>query len=303
MADMPASAAARGLPASAIATLVVLMASWGFHFVSVKLALPDLSPPMQSLIRALVSTACLTVFMLARGERILARDATLVPGIVAGLMFGVEFLLIFGGLSLTSAARGGVLLYTMPFFVSAMAIVYLPGERLDRRQLGGMATAFVGVAIAFSDGFGGAAGPYAVVGDLLMVAAAASWAATTIVIKRTALLTAPPTRVLWYQLAMSIPVSAVAVLVSGAPAPTGLSATTLGVIAYQGVWVAFLTYIAWFALVARHSAPVLSTWSFLAPVFGMVFGHFVLGEPVGPALIAALVLISGGLVLVSRPKR
>lgn len=294
--------ASRGLPGNAVGLLVVLMASWGFQLITVKLALPELSPAMQSLIRAVISTACLTVFMALRGERIVGRDATLWPGVLVGTLFAVEFLMIFGGMALTTAARGVVFVYTMPFFVTVLAAVFLPGERLDGRQVAGMVAAFGGIAVAFGEGFVAGGGLPTLLGDLLMIGAAAIWGATTIVIKRTALRTAPATRVLWYQLALSIPVSAIAVLAGGDRMPSDLSGMAWAVIAYQGVWVAFLTYIVWFWLIARHSAPVLSVFTFLTPLFGVGFGHLVLGEPVGWTLAAALGLVAGGIVLVTAPK-
>lgn len=292
----------RDLPASAIALLVVLMASWGFQLVTVKLALPDLSPVLQSLVRAVISTAALTLFMAARGERPVARDDTLVPGIVVGVVFAVEFLLIFGGLARTTASRGVVFLYTMPFFMTGLSAIFLPGEKLERGRLLGLGAAFAGLVVAFADGLVGTAAGATLVGDLMMVAAAFTWAATTIYIKRSPLVRASASRVLWFQLALSIPVSALAALAGGATWPTSVSAVTVAAILYQSLWVAFLTYVVWFWLVARYSPPLLSSFSFLAPLFGVLFGHLVLDEAVGWSLVLALALVIGGIVLVNRTK-
>jgi drug/metabolite transporter (DMT)-like permease len=42
----------------------------------------------------------------------------------------------------------------------------------------------------------------------------------------------------------------------------------------------------------------------LSPLFGVLFGWLILDEPVSPTLIAALVLVSIGIVMINRkPKR
>ena len=53
-----------------------------------------------------------------RGVNFFERDGTWKPGLIAGLMFGIEFVLIFQGLRFTSASRAVVFLYTAPFFVA-----------------------------------------------------------------------------------------------------------------------------------------------------------------------------------------
>ena len=65
------------------------------------------------------------------------RDGTLWPGLFAGVMFGIEFVLIYRGLLLTSASRAVVFLYTAPFFVALGSYQFL-GERLRASQWGGL---------------------------------------------------------------------------------------------------------------------------------------------------------------------
>ena len=75
------------------------------------------------------------------------RDGTLGPGLFAGMLFGIEFVLIYQGLRFTSASRAAVFLYTAPFFV-ALGSYQLLGERLRASQWAGLALSFAGVALA-----------------------------------------------------------------------------------------------------------------------------------------------------------
>ncbi len=58
---------------------------------------------------------------------------------------------------------------------------------------------------------------------------------------------------------------------------------------------------AWLALIVRHSASRVSAFIFLTPIFGILVGHVVLGEPLSAGFIAAAALVAGGLILVNRP--
>ena len=78
---------------------------------------------------------------------------------------------------------------------------------------------------------------------------------------------------------------------------------TWAVMAYQVVWITTVTYLVWFWLVSRYPPARLSVLSFLAPVFGVMFGHWVLGEPLTGPLLISLVLVATGIVLVNRPSR
>ena len=138
---------------------------------------------------------------------------------------------------------------------------------------------------------------------MMMVAAALFWAATTLLIKASALTRISAEKVMLYQLVVSAPIMAATAVFAGERVDHMPSALALGSLAYQTVWVVSVTFVVWFALVARYSANRLSAFTFLAPLFGVAAGHLVLGEPLTPAFAAAVALVAGGLVLVNRARR
>jgi drug/metabolite transporter (DMT)-like permease len=71
---------------------------------------------------------------------------------------------------------------------------------------------------------------------------------------------------------------------------------------YQTLWVVSLTFLIWFMMVAKYSASRLSAFTFLTPLFGVLAGHLVLGDPITPAFAGAVALVVGGLILVNRPR-
>jgi drug/metabolite transporter (DMT)-like permease len=138
-------------------------------------------------------------------------------------------------------------------------------------------------------------------GDLMIVGGGALWAATTLIVKATSLLKAPPEKALAYQVAISIPILAVAAAVSGETLSRVPGPLALSLMAYQAIWVVGLTFLLWFALVKTYSASKLSAFSFMTPLFGVLASYFILHEPLTPVFGAAALLVIAGLYLVNRP--
>jgi drug/metabolite transporter (DMT)-like permease len=228
-------------------------------------------------------------------------DGSLVPGLIAGALFGLEFLLIYRGLVWTSASRASLFIYTAPFIVVIGARWLLPGDRFDRSQWAGLLLSFAGMVVAFGVPTPGG-NPNELIGDLMLVLAGAAWAATTLVIKATRLVQVSYEKTLLYQLIVSAPMLALCAQIAGERVVEPPSAVALGSLLYQTVWVVAVTFLAWFALIQRYSASRLSAFTFLTPLFGIAAGHVVLGDPLTPAFALAAGLLVAGLVLVNRPR-
>lgn len=285
----------------AVALLLLLCLSWGFQQVMVKLAFATFPPIMQMTLRSAGACALVVAWCFATGRGgLFAREGTLRWGLVAGLLFGVEFILIFAGLQWTDASRSAVFIYTAPFFVALGATWLLPEERMGRAQWLGLFASFVGVAIALGVPHV-AASSRAWVGDLMVLTGGALWGATTLVIKATPLRQAAPEKVLIYQLAVSAVVGAVAVMVTGERMGP-ISAVPVGSVLYQTVWVAAFTYVLWFRLLSTYPASPLQAGTSMAPLFGVGAAAAVLGEPISLGFALAVVLVVGGLVLVNRKR-
>src|SRR6185437_14351758 len=300
MASSPASnSVTRPLDAAAAAIVVVLCLSWGFNQVATKLAIHDIPPLMQATIRSVVAALLVAGWCWLRGIPLFARDGTLPAGIAAGMLFAAEFILVYQGLVYTTATRAVLFLYLAPFFVVLGARIVLPVDRFHPAQWLGLALSFAGMLIAFGLPTP-AVDPWQAIGDLMMVGAALFWAATTLIIKASALTRVSAEKVMLYQLVVSAPIMAVAAYFAGEQITHMPSALALGSLAYQTLWVVSITFVIWFALIARYSANRLSAFTFLTPLFGGPAGHLVLGEPLTPAFAAAVAVIAGGLVLVIR---
>ena len=299
MADAPASHT-RPLEGAAMALVVLLCLCWGFNQVAVKLAISDIPPLIQCTVRTALATLIVLGWMRLRGLPVAARDGTLAAGLIAGALFGIEFLLIYRGLLYTTASRAILFIYLAPFFVVIGARVFLPADRFGAVQWLGLLMSFAGMVIAFGLPTP-AADPRQALGDLMMVGAALAWAATTLVIKASALSRISSEKTLLYQLVVAVPILGAGALLFGERLAAIPSAIALGAMTYQ-VLVVSLTFAAWFALIVKYSASRLSAFTFLTPLCGVAAGHLVLGDPLTPAFALAVALVAAGLVLVNRPR-
>lgn len=299
MSEPTSPSAGRPLSAGAIALMLMLCLTWGFNQIAVKLVLPDIPPMLQATIRSIGALPVLFIVGTLRGVKFFERDGTWQAGIFAGLMFGVEFVLIYQGLRFTPASRAVVFLYTAPFFV-ALGSYQVLGERLSGTQWLGLAVSFAGVALAI-----GVPQPdvdaKVLLGDLMIVGGAALWAATTLVAKSTRLRFAAPEKVLSYQVAMSIPILGLAAVLFGESITHQPSPLSLALMVFQAVWVVGTTFTLWFALVKAYSASKLSAFTFITPLFGVVGSYFIMHDNLSFAFGAAAILVIAGLFLVNRP--
>lgn len=288
----------RHLDSSAVATMVLLTSIWGFTQVAIKLAANDISVVMQGGLRSIVSV--ILVMAWARWHRVplFVRDGTWRPGLLAGALYAAEFYFIYAGLAWTSASRMVVFIYLTPALTAIGVHAFVPGEKLAGVQWLGVSLAFVGIAVAFGDGF--ASDPSSLIGDTFGIIAAFMWAATTVLIRTSTLSNANPARTLFYQIGLAALLLPLASVMMGEAGVVAVTPIAVASIAFQGVIVSFASHLAWFWLLTRYLAGRLAAFSSLAPLFGVLAGVLILGEPLRAEFGAAAALVILGIYLVNR---
>ncbi len=284
---------------AAFGLMVLLCAVWGLQQVAIKLASAEISPILQAGLRSALGALLVYAWARWRGIGLFAHDRSLRPGLLAGLLFGLEFVFIFVGVERTTVSRMVVFLYTAPCFTVLGLHFFVAGERMAWRQWVGVLMAFAGLVLAFIDKASGGS----LAGDAFGVLAALFWAATTVVIRATPLAQVTATKVLLYQLGVSALVMFPLSWLVGERGIASLSAPTLWALAYQIVVVAFLSYLAWFWLLTRYLAGRLLVFSFLTPLFGVLFGMVLMGDRPSVHFFVAAEMVVIGIVLVNLPAR
>ncbi len=283
----------------AVTLLIACCAFWGLQQILIKTTVAEVPPLWQASIRMAGAVAMLWVWCRVRKVPLFVPDGTLAAGLLAGLLFAGEFVAIYLGLKYTSASRLTVFLYTSPFWVALILPHRVPAERLRGLQWVGLALAFAGVVVAFSESFGHTTSTQ-LRGDALGLAAGMLWGLTTLTIRSTKLATASPEKTLFYQVAVTAAVCPFVSIALGESWRLDYPAWAWGSIALQAGIGAFASYLTWMWMLRHYPATQLSSFTFLTPLFALVFGVVLLHEALTLQLVLALAGVGLGIVMVNR---
>lgn len=288
----------REMDGLAFGFMVLLCIIWGLQQIAIKAAAPEMSPLLQIALRSGLAALMVAFYLRIKAMRWLPARGYRAAGLIAGLLFTLEYLFVAEGLRFTNASRMVTMLYTSPAFAALGLYFLVPEERLKAGQWGGLALAFCGIAVAFHDGVRATGAGQAILwGDFLGLLGGISWGATTVVI-RTKLTDVPAAQTTFIQLLVCF-----CLLLPGA-ALTGRACFTMSDVVrasliYQTLLVSFISMLAWFWLLRVYPASKLGALSFLTPVFGIIFGVLLLNEPLEPKFILGSALVLAGVALVS----
>jgi drug/metabolite transporter (DMT)-like permease len=73
----------------------------------------------------------------------------------------------------------------------------------------------------------------------------------------------------------------------------------VGSFAFQSVIVSFAVFLIWFQLLRIYRASQLGSLSFMTPIFGVVFGAIILGEPIETSFVVGTVFVITGIMIVN----
>src|SRR4030042_4572204 len=193
------------LDSKAILIIIALTLIWGMNYPAIKFSNQGVSPVFASALRSVIASLFGILYCIKKGEKLFHTDIMLFHGVMVGLLFGLEFACIYFGLLYTDAARSVIFVYLSPFVVAVGAHFFLKGDRLTFLKIIGLVLAFAGIFLVFS-GRPKTAKSTMLFGDILEIAAAFLWGATTLYIKRYMAEKVPTINTFIYQLFFSIPI-------------------------------------------------------------------------------------------------
>jgi drug/metabolite transporter (DMT)-like permease len=293
--------ARKDLNGQASGIMLFICMIWGLQQVAIKAVAPDMAPILQIALRSGVAALLVAILMLWRKEALPFVDGHWRPGLLVGLLFSLEYLLVGEGLRYTAASHMVVFLYTAPIFVALGMHWKVPAERLSGIKWLGIGLAFAGIVVTFigrKPQAGAGEFRHILWGDLLGLLAGMAWATTTVVIRCSSLAKATAAQTLLYQLLSAFVLLLLAAFALG---NTSINPSPLlwGSLIFQAVVVSFASFLVWFWMLRHYMASQLSVFSFMTPLFGMGFGVWLLNEPLEPGFLAGALLVFAGVILVT----
>ena len=277
------------LPPKHLLLVLFIVLIWGVNFVAVYIGLKTFPPFMLSAIRFGLSALPL-VFFIPRPK------APLMLIICYGLFnFAIQFGLIFTGIHLgLSPGLASLVLQVQIFFSIALAFLVFH-DRPSPFKIAGSLISFIGIGIVAFHINGGST----LLGLILMVFAAFSWAAGNIFTKKIHA-QSPLALVVWGNLA-AFPVMVLISLFFEGPVVIlsslqNVSWAAIGAVFFIVYFSTHIGYGAWGFLMKSYSTSVVVPFTLLVPVAGFLSSALFLGEELPYWKLLASLFIMGGLI-------
>ncbi|MFS2057616.1 O-acetylserine/cysteine exporter [Kosakonia cowanii] len=277
-----------------LAMLVVV--AWGLNFVVIKVGLHAMPPLMLAGLRFLL-VAFPALLFVARPKV----PMRLLLGYGLTISFG-QFAFLFCAIKFGMPAGLASLVLQAQAFFTIILGAGIFGERLQVKQLVGIALAVVGVLVLIQASFTGQHIP--LLGFMLTLAGAFSWACGNIFNKKIMQHSSRPavmSLVVWSALIPIVPFMVCSLIFDG-PAlmlesVVAIDTTTLLSLVYLAFIATILGYGIWGTLLGRYETWRVAPLSLLVPVVGMASAALLLDEKLSVMQLAGAVLVMAGLYI------
>ena len=277
-------------------TLIIFSMLLGLNQALVKIVNYGIHPVFQVGLRSLIAAIPVLVFCILFKKKLSIRDGSFLPGVICGLIFALEFILLFFALEYTSVARSSILFYSMPVWLSIAAHFLFENEKLNFIKVLGFSISILAVFIALFSKEETIQGN--IVGDIFALIASFLWAAIVLIVRTTKLKNSSPEMQLLYQLV----VSSILVLPICFYFDFYLREINIQIISiflFQSLIIVAAGFLIWFWILSIYPASLMASYSFFGPIFGVFFGWLILNEEISIFLFVSLLLVSLGIYLIN----
>ncbi len=269
----------------------------GLNQTLVKIVNYGIHPIFQVGLRSLIAAIPVLIFCILFKKKISIRDGSLIPGIICGAIFALEFVLLFFALEFTSVARSSILFYSMPVWLGIAAHFLIKNEKLNSKKLLGFLISVIAVSIAlFTKNDLGEGG---IIGDFFALCASFLWATIVLIVRKTKLNRSCPEMQLLYQLI----VSSIVILPISYYFGFYFRGINIGIsiiFLFQAVVIVAAGFLIWFWTLSVYPATSIASFSFFGPIFGVFFGWLILKEEISILIFLSLALVSCGIYLINK---
>lgn len=282
----------------AVILLALLVLIWGGNWPIMKIGLAHIQPLWFCAFRLALGVVSMVIILVPLGRLRLPPRGDWPVLMSLGLLNMALFMVLSNlALLVVPAGRSAILAYTTPLWVAPGAALFL-GEKLTGGRMAGVLLGLGGIVVLFNPLSFDWGNHDAVVGNLMLLAAALVWAAAILHVRGHRWCSSPLDLAPWQMVIGLVPVAAAAALIEGAPRPDG-SFELVWTLVYNGTLATAFAF--WAAVTVNRLLPALTvSLSFLCvPAGGLVFSALMLGEGLSLTNVAGLVLIAGGVGVVA----
>lgn len=270
--------------------MAILSALWGASYLFIKVALDDGVPPIFIVFSRTVLAAVVLVALAMRAGvlRVSGRWGEL--SFLAIVQIVAPFLLITYGERHIASGLAGILVASTPICTVLLAIRFDQEERARGIAAAGILVGIVGVILLFGVDLSGDSETIA--GGLMVLLASLGYAIGGLFLKAR-MRGAPVLGLAAWTSIISAVMLAPAALIGGVPSkvPSLEASASLIALGAGGTGIAFAIYFGLISTVGPKRAALVT---YIAPAFAVIYGVWLLDEPLTAGAIAGLVLILAG---------
>jgi drug/metabolite transporter (DMT)-like permease len=274
---------------------------WGSTFLAIRVGVQEVPPFLFAAMRFSAAGLVLVAWMTARGEPSPSGREWMSVALLALIMFGLDYGLLFWSEQRVPSGLAAVMLAMIPAFMALSEIIILRTQKLTLRLAVALLIGTGGVVVLMSRSLSLGGEPIDRWGAVALLVASASWSIAA-------------------SLTRKLPLPSSKVMSSGAQMLLGgvsltLTAAVLGEFhgfhpsAVSGqVWLALLYLIvpgsiigftAYVWLLHRESPTKVGTYAYVNPIVAVLLGYFLAGEPLGLRTILGTLFILVSVVLIT----
>jgi drug/metabolite transporter (DMT)-like permease len=255
-------------------------------------------PVFQVALRSTLAIFPILIYCYLTKKKINFFDGSLVAGIIAGVLFAVEFIFLFTALDYSTVTRVSLIFYTMPVWLSLSAHFLIKNDKLNFNKIVGLAIALLGLVLAIYEPISSYTSKQ-FYGDLYSLLASFCWAAIAIMLKSSRLArVAPETQLLYKLIVSGIILLPISLLFDDFI--RDINTNLILIFSFQVIVIMCLGFIGWLWVMSKYSASSTSSFAFLTPIFGVLFGWLIMGDIIDLQIYLSLFLTCLGIYLINK---
>ena len=278
---------------------------WGSTFLAIRVGVHEVPPFLLAALRFIVAGTVLYAWMMLQGEKAPNRREWLSVGVLAVLIFVIDYGLLFWAEQRVASGVAAVMMATIPVFMALSEIIFLGTQKITTRLVVASLVGIAGVMVLVSRSlnFGGA--PIDRLGAIALIVASISWSISSALTRK-------------------LPLPKSKVMSSGAQMLTGglmlaVTAAALGEFrgfrpsqVSSGAWLSLLYLIVAGSIIAftayvwliHHESPTkVGTYAYVNPVVAVVIGYFLGGEALGARTIMGTACVLVSVIVITTAKK
>jgi len=268
---------------------------WGSTWLAIKVGLVGVPPFLGAGLRFLIATFLVGLVLAARGKRFhLTRDDKVCVLSLGLLVFWFDYAAVYWAETRISSGLTAILFSTMPLMTSLMSAYWMRSETLSPRKIVGILVGVLGTALLFWPDQ--RLGLEQALGMLAALSGCFCAAINLVMMKKYGNHSDP--FVLNF---LGMGLGAACLLAMSAALENWRDATwtrsNVLALFYLSVFGSLIAFSAYYYLIKRMDATVVSLSTLIIPIVALALGHVFLDESVTPIAIAGIITILGGVAI------